>query len=71
MGIRPSFFFFYSINKELSNSKEEELSVYYIVDFFLVLFFGFESASCAETSRAGFFSSVIFVRYCYLEIYEI
>ena len=69
LGIRPSFFFFYSINKELPNSnaafsffttqqkgKEEELDVYYRLDFILVLvlFFGFESVSCAETSRAGF-----------------
>ena len=69
MGIRPSFFFFYSINREHSNSKavfsffttqkkgkEEELSVYYRLDFILVLvlFSGFESASCAEMSRAGF-----------------
>ena len=64
MGIRPRLF--YSINRELSNSKvvfllldypakgkEEELSVYYRVYFILVLFFGFESANCAETSRAG------------------
>ena len=68
MGIQPRFF--YSINREISNSKinflllhyparekEEELSVYFRVDFiffyFLVLFSGFESASCAETSRAG------------------
>ena len=69
MGIRPSFFFFYSINREISNSKavfsffttqqkgkEEELSVYYRLDFILVLvlFSGFESASCVETSRARF-----------------
>ena len=68
MGIRPSFFFFYSINREILNSKavfsffttqqkgkEEELSVYYRLDFILVLvlFSGFESASCVETSRAG------------------
>ena len=61
-------FSFDSINRELSNSKvvfsffttqqtgkEEELSVYYRVDFILVLFFFscFEFANCAETSRAG------------------
>ena len=57
---------FYSINRELSNSKEvflhlhypekgkeEELSVYFRVDFFFVLFFGFEYANCAETSGVG------------------
>ena len=57
---------FYSINRELLNSKvvflllhypakgkEEELSVYYRIDFFLVLFSRFESANYAETSRAG------------------
>ena len=48
--------------------KEEELSVHFRVDFhffyFLVLFSGFESANCVETSRAGllvllFFLSII------------
>ena len=65
-GFRPDFFSFDSINRELSNSKvvfsffttqqtgkEEELSVYYRVDFILVLFFCFESVNYAETSRAG------------------
>ena len=65
-GFGPVSFFFDSINRELSNSKvvflilnypekgkEEELSVYYKVDFILVLFSGFESANCAETSRTG------------------
>ena len=70
-GFGPDSFSFYSINRELSNSKvvfsffttqqmgkQEELSVYYRVDFILVLFFlvlfsCFESANCAETSRAG------------------
>ena len=74
MGIRPSLFFFYSINRELSNSKEvfsffttqqkgkkEELGVYYRLDFILVLvlFSGFESASCVETSRAGFLGLLV------------
>ena len=44
--------------------KEEELSVYYRVDFilvlFLVLFSSFESVSCAETSRAGLFVLLFF-----------
>ena len=44
--------------------KEEELSVYYRVDFilvlFLVLFSSFEAASCAETSRAGLFVLLFF-----------
>ena len=69
--------FFYSRNREFSNSKvvflllhypstgkDEELSVYYRVDFilvlFLVLFSSFESASCAETSRAGLFVLLFF-----------
>ena len=78
MGIRPSFFFFYSINRELSNSKgvfsfftthqkgkEEELSVYYRLDFILVLvlFSGFESASCAETSN--YFQSIFLIDFLY------
>ena len=47
-------------HKELGHytakGKEEELRVHYRLDFILVLvlFSGFESASCAETSRAGF-----------------
>ena len=64
-GFGPDSFSFYSINRELSNSKvvfsffttqqkgkEEELSVYFRVDFFLflVLFYGFESTNCVETS---------------------
>ena len=65
-GFRPVSFSFDNINRELLNSKvvfllldypakgkEEELSVYYRVDFILVLFSGFEYANCAETSRAG------------------
>ena len=53
-GFGPISFSFDSINRELSNSKvvflllnlpakgkEEELSVYYRVDFILVLFFSF------------------------------
>ena len=65
--------FFYSINREFLNSKvvflllhypatgkEEELSVYYRVDFILVLFSSFEYASYAETSRAGLFVLLFF-----------
>ena len=47
-----------------TKGKEEELSVYFRVDFHFFLFFCFESANCAETSRAGllvmlFFFSII------------
>ena len=46
--------------------EEEELSVYFRVDFnfFIFLFFlfsGFESANCAETSRAGFLVILFFL----------
>ena len=69
MGIRPSFRFFYNINRELSNSKEnfsffttqqreKKRNSVYIIEYilfliFLVLIFDFESASCVETSGAG------------------
>ena len=73
MGFSPDSF--YSINRELSNSKvvflllyypakgkEEELSVYFRVDFYFFIF-SFETVNCAETSRAGlfvlYFSSVL------------
>ena len=67
-GFGPDSFSFDSINRELLSSKvvfllldypakgkEEELGVYYRVDFIfiLILFSSFESANCAETSRAG------------------
>ena len=45
--------------------KEEELSVYFRVDFnffyFLVLFSGFEYANCAETSRVRFLVMLFFL----------
>ena len=82
MGIWPRFF--YSINRELLNSKvvflllnypsklkEEELSVYYRVDFILVLFSGFEFAIYAETSRDGSLIMLLFLKYYCLGIYEI
>ena len=54
MNSKVVFSFFTTLKK----GKVEELSVYYRLDFilvlFLVLFSGFESASCAVTSRAGF-----------------
>ena len=78
LGFGPYSFSFDSINRDLSNSKvvfsffttqqtgkEEELSVYYRVDFILVLFFlvlfsGFEFTNCAETSRAGLLVMLFF-----------
>ena len=72
-GFDPVSFSFDSINRELLNSKvvfllldypakgkEEELSVYYRVDFILVLFSSFESANCAETSRVGLLVLLVF-----------